>query len=63
MLYWGYKWEAVKVKTDDGFTLTTFHITGRIGHQHVPDPSLNPILMMNGLECDATSWFGAGDRS
>ena len=26
---YGYNWEAVPVKTDDGFTLTTFHILGK----------------------------------
>ena len=25
-----YLWEAVKVKTEDGYTLTTFHVTGKI---------------------------------
>ena len=25
-----YTWEAVKVPTEDGFTLTTFHVTGKI---------------------------------
>lgn len=63
MLYWGYNWEPIKVKTDDGFNLTTFHILGRIGHHYEPDPNLNPIVMMNGLECDATTWFGMGDKN
>jgi len=26
----GYTWEAVKVPTEDGYTLTTFHVTGKI---------------------------------
>ena len=26
----GYAWEAVKVHTDDGYTLTTFHVTGKV---------------------------------
>jgi len=32
MEYWGYTWDAHKIKTDDGFVLTTFHITGKKGH-------------------------------
>ena len=28
MAKYGYTWEAIKVPTDDGYTLTTFHITG-----------------------------------
>ena len=64
MAWWNIKWEPVKVKTEDGFTLVTFHLLGRRGkHHRDPDPSLNPIMMMNGLECDATSWFGLGDKS
>lgn len=65
MLYWGYKWEPIMVKTEDGFNLTTFHLTGRtFGHPHKErDPSLNPVVMMNGLECDATSYFGIGDKN
>ena len=26
----GYTWEAVKVPTEDGYTLTTFHVTGKV---------------------------------
>ena len=28
MTKWGYSWEAFEVTTDDGYILTTFHITG-----------------------------------
>ena len=28
MANYGYTWEAIKVSTEDGYTLTTFHITG-----------------------------------
>ena len=62
MAYWGYTWEPIKVKTDDGYILTTFRITGRIGHHVEPDPALNPIVAMHGLACDATSWVGIGER-
>lgn len=58
MLFWGYTWEPIKVTTDDGYFLTTFHLTGRRGHDVKPDPSLNPVMLMNGLSCDATSWAG-----
>ena len=62
-LYWGYTWEPIKITTDDGYILTTFHITGKIGHKHETDPALNPIVMMHGLACDASSWVGTGPRS
>ena len=29
MAYWGYTWEAFELTTDDGFVLTTFHVTGK----------------------------------
>ena len=59
MLHWGYKWEAFKITTDtdDEYVLTTFRITERIGGKVVPDPSLNPVMMMHGTGCDATSWI------
>ena len=56
MLHWGYKWEAFTLTTDDSYKLTTFRITERVGHEVVPDPDLNPVVLMHGLGCDATSW-------
>ena len=64
MAYWGYTWEAHELTTDDGFILTTFHVTGK-RDQSVPerDETLNPIVLMHGQACDATAWVGEGDRS
>ena len=58
MKYWGYTWEPIEVKTDDGWTLTTFRVTGKNGEEEAPerDESLNPVLMMHGQGCDATTW-------
>ena len=56
MHHWGYSWEAFTLTTEDAYILTTFHITGREGHKVEPDPALNPVLMMHGQGCDATSW-------
>ena len=56
MDYWGYTWDAHKVKTEDGFILTTFHITGKKGHEIVTDATRAPIILMHGLSCDAESW-------
>ena len=63
MAYWGYSWEAFELPTDDGFILTTFHITGKKHHTVLPDESLNPIVLMHGQACDATAWVGEGDRT
>ena len=50
--------------TDDGFILTTFHMTGKRDQSVVDrDESLNPIVLMNGLACDAASWVDSRDTS
>lgn len=44
----GYAWEAVKVKTDDGYTLTTFHVTGKVaddGTTITREPTEPPVLV------------------
>ena len=63
MLFWGYTWEPIKITTDDGYVLTTFRITGRTGHEMELDESLNPVILMHGLSCDATSWVAVGEKS
>ena len=40
---YGYSWEAHKVSTEDGYTLTTFHITGKDGKLFTPTEA--PILV------------------
>ena len=56
MDYYGYQWEDVKVTTEDGYILTMFHITGKVGSGSltVDKP---PILISHGMMCDATSWI------
>ena len=56
MHHWGYEWEAFTLTTDDEYKLTTFHITAKKGQKVEPDPALNPVMLMHGLGCDATSW-------
>ena len=56
MKHWGYTWEPYELTTDDGYILTTFRITGKKGEKIEPDESLNPVMLMHGLGCDATSW-------
>lgn len=53
---WGYGWEAFKVTTDDGFILTTFHITEKFNYTIPRDPTLAPVMMMQGYLCDATAF-------
>ena len=61
MDWWGYSWEAIEITTDDSYILTTFHIKENKNNKKARDPSLHPIVMMNGSNCDATSWFWSWD--
>ena len=62
MEYWGYEWEAIKVPTEDGYILTTFHLTGKKGHDIKKEESYMPVMLMHGLGCDATSWLDPNNR-
>ena len=44
MAEYGYTWEAVKVKTEDGFILTTFHVTGSVETGPFT-PTMPPVLI------------------
>ena len=60
MKRYGYAWEPVKVKTDDGYTLTTFHITGKVakdGSVVTREPTQPPVLVQHGLGSDAATWL------
>jgi len=60
MQHHGYAWEAHKVETEDGFTLTTFHVTGKIdkdGNIVTREPTEAPVLVQHGLGCDAATWL------
>ena len=56
MKHWGYNWEAFKITTEDDYVLTTFRVTENKNKTVVPDPSLNPVVLMQGFGCDATSF-------
>ena len=56
----GYAWEAVKVPTEDGYTLTAFHITGKIaedGSTVTREPTEAPVIVQHGLGSDAATWL------
>mmetsp|Transcript_12646 Transcript_12646/g.17067 ORF Transcript_12646/g.17067 Transcript_12646/m.17067 type:complete len:140 (+) Transcript_12646:147-566(+) len=56
----GYAWEAVKVETEDGYTLTTFHVTGKVqkdGSVVTREATEPPVLIQHGLGCDAATWL------
>ena len=56
----GYAWEAFKVPTEDGYTLTTFRVTGKVqedGSVVTRDPTEPPVLVQHGLGSDAATWL------
>ena len=53
---YGYTWEAVKVPTEDGFILTTFHVTGNSSGPFTP--SLPPVIIQHGDYGDGAEWMG-----
>ena len=53
---WGYDWEPVEVVTDDGYILTTFHITGKLGHSRTKEEKAS-IIIQHGLFGDAQNWL------
>ena len=52
----GYTWEAHKPQTEDGYTLTLFHITGREDTGPYT-PSKPPVLFNHGDMQDAYAWL------
>ena len=56
----GYAWEAFKVPTEDGYTLTTFRVTGKVqddGSVVTREPTEPPVLVQHGLGSDAATWL------
>ena len=55
MAKYGFTWEPIKVKTDDGFILTTFHVTGN--NKGPFKPSKPPVLIQHGDMDDGANWL------
>ena len=52
---YGFTWEPIKVTTDDGFILTTFHVTGNANGPFTP--TLPPVIIQHGDSSDAADWM------
>ena len=52
---WGMTWESMKVQTDDGYTLTMFHITGTVdgGNIAITKPA---VIFQHGMGGNALGW-------
>ena len=50
-----YDWEPVKVTTDDGYILTTFHILGKTGEER--QATQGSVLIQHGDQQDGSSWL------
>jgi len=55
MKKYGFDWEPVKVTTDDGYILTTFHVTGNKDGPFTP--TLPPVFIMHGAAGDGATWI------
>ena len=51
----GFTWEPIKVTTDDGFILTTFHVTGN--RKGPFKPNKPPLLIQHGDMDDGANWM------
>lgn len=55
MARYGFTWEPLKVTTEDGFILTTFHVTG---NEDGPfSPSMPPVIIQHGDSSDGANWL------
>ena len=54
----GYTWEPHTVTTDDGYNLTTFHVTGKVAEEPYI-PTLPPILIQHSMSYDAAKWLSS----
>ena len=54
MAHHGFTWEAKEVTTDDGFVLTTFHVTGNADGLFTP--TKGSVLVQHGGSEDAAVW-------
>ena len=52
----GYTWEAHEVTTEDGYILTTFHVTGST-ETGLFSPNKGTVLIQHGGSSDAASWI------
>ena len=52
---WEYTWDPVKVTTEDGFILTTFHVTGNSSGKFTPTKP--PVLIQHGDYGDGAGWL------
>lgn len=51
---YNFTWEAKEVQTDDGYTLTTFHLTGN--EDGLFTPTKGSVLIQHGGTEDAAVW-------
>ena len=54
----GYTWEPLEVHTEDGYILTTFHVTGNVNSGPF-EPTMPPVLINHGDYDDGTGWLTA----
>ena len=53
---YGFTWKAVPAKTDDGYTLMLFHVTGTKGGGDFKSRR-TPVLLVGDIWTDAARWM------
>ena len=57
MTAFNYTWKAHEITTEDGYILTTFHVTGST-QTGIFTPTKGSVLIQDGGGSDASSWIG-----
>jgi len=57
MAFYGYTWEPVDLHTPDGYTVTMFHVTGKVGETEPVARSRGPMLIQHPMGNDAANWL------
>ena len=52
----GYTWDSHKIQTEDGWWLTLFHVTGKVGENSAPWREY-PVHVQHGANMDAQYWI------
>ena len=52
----GVTWEPIKVKTENGWTLTMFHLTGKVDTGPTKTADRPSVIFQHGMGGDASEW-------
>ena len=53
----GVTWEPIKVKNENGWTLTMFHLTGKVDTGPTKTADRPSVIFQHGMGGDGTEWI------